>query len=183
LVRLPEYKGCCLGPLEEEGKHLYRWSGRSNELPNPARNVKTFPVSAHETHVNVIYVDAVVFHPVRRRCVGCHVWTARGNLSKSVPISVSEDAVVVAGVVSAAQSNTNSISITLFVSGFLGTTLYSDPDFGPLLVSFVGVGIPSMSLWLALLKMSMLSLGLVCDMGTACLSYIPMSVGCLVRVF
>jgi hypothetical protein len=146
LVHLPEYKGCCLGPLEGEGKKNIDGAIRSNELPNPARNVKTFPVSTHETHVNVPYVDAVVFHPVRHSGVGCHVGTARGILSKSVPISVSEDDVVVTGVVGAARSSPNSITIFLFVSGFLGTTLCSAPDFGPLLVSFVGVGIPSMSL-------------------------------------
>jgi hypothetical protein len=70
----------------------------------------------------------------------------RGILSKSVPISVSEDAAIVTGVVGSARSIPNSITIVLLVSGFLGTTFCSAPYFGPLLVSFVGVEVPSMSL-------------------------------------
>jgi hypothetical protein len=163
-------------PRREKAKIFIDGAGRSNELLNPAPNVKTFPVSAHETHVNVPNIDAVVFHPVRRRWVGYHDWTSRGIWSKSAPISVSEDDVVVTGVVGAARSSPHSITITLLVSvsedavvvtGVVGAsrsspnsttmtvlvTLCSAPYFGPLLFINVGFPITSMALWLALCKM------------------------------
>jgi hypothetical protein len=38
----------------------------SNELIYPSCNIKPFPISTHESHIDETDVDAVMFHPVLR---------------------------------------------------------------------------------------------------------------------